>query len=366
MCEVIQILKFQRINATNERDKLLRTLDSKYTCYIESLLQQKLVIAAAITIKYDEMINKINDTIYNCLNNSIKLNMNRLRNNMNTVTDMTNKVTSSTEIQSEICENKRKQTNNKKAPERKQCNTIENESPCIQLNPPNLTNTIETNSIEPITFQSTRKYQTLEQQLFASGKNLKCEQCDKLFDDHQFFRKHMRITHNVMKPYKCCHCNQCFDIKNGLMTHIKQIHFMQFKNRYQSRKYEPVVTCKQCNKVMKSAKILKRHIQSVHNKVPKIECNICHEKFHWKKEYNKHFYSVHTEVRPYKCDICSFSYRRKKSLTDHKRTHTGERPYKCCKCNKGFIRSSNRNSHQKVCKKDYLVPYLLTSFDDNC
>eukprot|EP01084_Bolivina_argentea_P042179 77811_1 len=80
MCDIYitTFLRLQQIQATKERNKLLENLELKYANYINSLMRQKVLIAASISLKYDEIIHNINDAIYNCLNNKLKTNMAQL------------------------------------------------------------------------------------------------------------------------------------------------------------------------------------------------------------------------------------------------------------------------------------------------
>ncbi len=81
------LLLFQEQQPTllNNRDKLLQKLESKYVQQIHSLLQQKILISTTIIRQHDEMLNEINQNIYECINNQLKATKLPISNNINTI-----------------------------------------------------------------------------------------------------------------------------------------------------------------------------------------------------------------------------------------------------------------------------------------
>eukprot|EP01084_Bolivina_argentea_P283019 484612_1 len=101
MLEVVQLYKQQQKNAVKQRNELLNQLELKYKRHIDSLLEQKTMIAKNITNNFDEIISNINDSIFNYLNQQITTtmismtdinnkNVSQIRKNDNTTTSNLN------------------------------------------------------------------------------------------------------------------------------------------------------------------------------------------------------------------------------------------------------------------------------------
>eukprot|EP01084_Bolivina_argentea_P049435 90921_1 len=386
MCEVIRVLQQQKIHVSQEREKLLQQLESKYMYYIHSLLLQKTLIAANITKKYDKMLNNINNSIYNYTDSIIEYNGGMQLLEVETDTIVT-------------------QLNSNETDDSNQLETAE--SQYIRNIPP-----LEKTNLKH--YKSNTVHCDPSQKLYLSGVNLKCIDCDKLFDNHENFQNHMKIKHNNLKPYLCNKCNQGFRKKGEMVSHIRCFHNQQtrfecdvchkrfyFKNDLKrhyrihtgekpykcnicnkafTRNYEftihkridhgekpnkkkdrrdichKKIECKQCHKTFSTKSVLTTHIRSVHNKETRFECDVCHKGFYFKSHCKQH-YKIHTGEKPYKCNICCKAFARNHDYKDHYRIHTGEKPYKCIVCNKSFSSTSNKGKHQKKCmsKKQAII-----------
>ncbi|XP_056587578.1 putative transcription factor Ovo-like 1 [Triplophysa dalaica] len=78
-----------------------------------------------------------------------------------------------------------------------------------------------------------------------------------------------------------------------------------------------VLTCKACQKVFSTARMLKRHAK------------------------------CHSETKRFLCESCGKGFNDTFDLKRHVRTHTGVRPYKCSLCAKAFTQRCSLESHQK-------------------
>ena len=63
--------------------------------------------------------------------------------------------------------------------------------------------------------------------------------------------------------------------------------------------------------------ILKRHMQSVHEKKKPHKCSICDYSCSQKGDLKKHIESVHEEKKSHKCSICDYTCSRKGQLKIH-------------------------------------------------
>ena len=82
---------------------------------------------------------------------------------------------------------------------------------------------------------------------------------------------------------------------------------------------ESVYFCASCSKSFTQKKLLKRHIDRVHNKLKTRSCNICAKSFYDKAD-----------------------------LDQHKKTHSGERPFSCAHCDKTFSYLTTAKRHRRL------------------
>jgi len=105
------------------------------------------------------------------------------------------------------------------------------------------------------------------------------------------------------------------------------------------------IKCDQCSFRTRFQPSLKKHIRTVHEKVP---CTVC-GKIISKVRLTIHMNTFHTEEKkkPFLCKICNKGYGCKKSFQEHGNIHTGERPFQCDLCEKRFASSGNMYMHRR-------------------
>jgi hypothetical protein len=81
----------------------------------------------------------------------------------------------------------------------------------------------------------------------------KCDQCDKSFGRKSHLQRHIKLIHQLLKPFKCENCDKSFGEKHNLHIHIKAIH--QLLKPY---------TCEHCDKSFGQKSNLQRHIRRIH------------------------------------------------------------------------------------------------------
>ena len=105
-------------------------------------------------------------------------------------------------------------------------------------------------------------------------KNLKCEQCNKIFSSKTVLQIHKRI-HTGTKPYQCLSCNKSFSQRHTLKYH-ERIHTG-----------EKPYHCVTCKKTFSHSYNLKLH-QRIHTGEKPYECEKCSKKFKSKSNLNQH------------------------------------------------------------------------------
>ena len=234
-------------------------------------------------------------------------------------------------------------------------------------------------------------------QAHTTERNIKCEQCPKLFSTESLQRKHSREKHNSEKiRFPCDQCEKVFASGSGLKDHIVRIHSEEMN-----------FSCDYCNKSFKVERVLKKHIKDLHEKTftptpckvcgkmlrtrvtqwfhskahietetqkvncrhcPKMlkpsklanhmkrheliptTCNICNKKvIDLKRHKQTHF----AQIKAHQCDVCKKGFETKARLLGHQLIHTTEKPFQCPQpnCSKSFNNSGSRHRHATVCMK---------------
>ena len=110
-----------------------------------------------------------------------------------------------------------------------------------------------------------------------------------------------------------------------------------------------VLHCDECSFQTQFQPYLKKHIRTVHEKLP---CTVC-GKIVSKVRLTIHMNIFHTEEKkkPFVCKTCNKGFSCKKSFQEHSNIHTGERPFQCDLCEKDL-------PLQEICT--CIVVFLIT------
>ena len=177
---------------------------------------------------------------------------------------------------------------------------------------------------------------------YGYGK-LKCDFCEKTYNNPYNLKRHVRETHDKKKgeqaicnicgkvllskyiltihhknmheivplKYKCEKCGKMWESKGKLNKHM-EIHLLQ------------KTPCTICGKIYND---VERHIKSAHSneKDKRIQCQDCGKGFQSKSHLKMHQMSVHLKLRPYSCRYgCEFSYNDSSNRNSHERKVHGK------------------------------------------
>ena len=177
-----------------------------------------------------------------------------------------------------------------------------------------------------------------------------------VFDSQKETNKHIIDVHRNKKPNIICeHCAKSFSGVNQLKTHLG--------SKKCKKSDRPILQCSQCAFRTQLQAYLKKHIRTVHEKLP---CEVCGKLvpksvsfvsfflirwcapdfkkislFFQRMKVHMTIFHTDNEDKPYKCAICGKGYATKVTYLEHSNIHTGKRPYQCDFCEKRFSSSGN-------------------------
>lgn len=169
------------------------------------------------------------------------------------------------------------------------------------------------------------KKDVLVHQSIHSGKELKCNVCNKLFRSMKFLKRHIK-THMITKPHICKTCNKGFTESSALCKHMKQHHLREPRDK----KY----ICDECGQRFTDQYYLTLHTRKHTGEKP-FTCEICNKSFYDPRSYKPHMDS-HKGVRSYLCSYCGKSFIQSGHLRQHLLVHSKEKSHRCNMCHKSF------------------------------
>ncbi|XP_036414885.1 zinc finger protein 37 homolog [Colossoma macropomum] len=127
------------------------------------------------------------------------------------------------------------------------------------------------------------------------------------------------------------HCNQICNDLSSVAAHS------------QSHLPEKAFRCAVCDKPLRSAWLLKKHMIKCHKERP-YHCDLCGKSYGDAHVLRVHL-KTHSTERPFQCESCGKMYKKKSHLKDHERTHTGDKRYSCSACGMCFIWTNQVKVH---------------------
>lgn len=91
----------------------------------------------------------------------------------------------------------------------------------------------------------------------------------------------------------------------------------------------------------------------------------CGSEYFSKYNLKRHVESVHQKVKKFKCSICQVLFSSKQSLREHYFKHQGSMPFKCLSCNKSFRQASLLSLHKRIHNSEGTDSVIIkTELDD--
>ncbi|ODM92814.1 putative zinc finger protein [Orchesella cincta] len=176
--------------------------------------------------------------------------------------------------------------------------------------------------------------------------NNKCSVCSKTFSHKYELNRHLKF-HNGEKPFKCLLCGKCFYFRWMLNTHILshekthscdvcQNSFATARSlkTHQQTHYERVrIKCAECPITFFNKNGLQSHVRQVHRQERPFPCDICDKSFSRRWVRDMHLTS-HLNELPYKCEICGKRLKNKSGLYSHMNFHRSKVEFPCVSCPK--------------------------------
>ncbi|XP_065225732.1 zinc finger protein 184-like [Planococcus citri] len=215
------------------------------------------------------------------------------------------------------------------------------------------------------------------------GRSFSCNICSRNFANGSNLRRHTRILHKGLKPFKCPECHKSFSREDWMKSHVLLTH-VQLQNRSKSRLESNI-----CEKYSSRSDLnshegsVKLEHASIATPAPKlfeysptflgtnainkigsanrdkaanlgqaIVCGICGRNFKSKHHLNRHTF-LHVGLKPFECAECGRSFSQKETMEEHARLlhnpyHT--RQYKCDNCDRRFTSQSRLNVHKRLAR----------------
>ncbi|XP_050421304.1 zinc finger protein 766-like [Adelges cooleyi] len=177
------------------------------------------------------------------------------------------------------------------------------------------------------TSSNTKKINHRNSRTIGSTRNkdglFNCGVCLKSVSSISSLRRHCRITHTDVKPFKCDVCEKTFSLLHHLKTH--------------ERKHtgEKPFKCNVCKKTFGDQSSFKRH-ERVHTGEKLVRCNVCEKTFGYQTNLKTHE-RIHTGEKPFKRKVCAKSFSHQANLKRHERIHTGENPINAMSVKKHLV-----------------------------
>lgn len=166
---------------------------------------------------------------------------------------------------------------------------------------------------------------------------LYCNVCQKGFLSNYVLNDHMN-RHTGATPHQCHKCGSAYSSVRSLESHYHRFHPELCKNK--------LLRCGSCSRVFKSKKKMEEHKMAKHPNGCKNVCEYCGKDFSFRESLVRHR-RIHTGEKPKECSVCKKRFACATYLQSHMRTHTGEKPYQCRFCWKKFSQRSSLVTHEK-------------------
>ncbi|KAL0858296.1 hypothetical protein ABMA27_012196 [Loxostege sticticalis] len=172
--------------------------------------------------------------------------------------------------------------------------------------------------------------------IHTDEKPFKCSFCEYACRDSSTLRKHQE-RHMGIKRYQCELCPKRYDFKTRLAAHVREIHTAPELREH---------ACSRCNSAFKDKRVLRRHIEVVHDRKRACECSVCGKYIPDSHNLPAHM-RTHVDAKPYACAFqgCTVRFRDKSDLKRHAVIHNPAKQVTCDHCGHSFSRKHHLMKH---------------------
>uniref|UniRef100_A0A1B6DZT1 C2H2-type domain-containing protein n=2 Tax=Clastoptera arizonana TaxID=38151 RepID=A0A1B6DZT1_9HEMI len=204
----------------------------------------------------------------------------------------------------------------------------------------------------PICSHSTSQWNSMSIHLWKDHRiNMdlfSCEQCTYKTNSFSKLNQHCKI-HGEERPYLCDTCGKGFKTTKQLRNH-KVIHRSRVRVTEEGVEVNGPLrrhfVCKICNRTFAEKRVVRQHIETVHNKMKNFLCSCCGHTASSRSALRMHI-RQHTGEKPFSCEHCPYNTADHNSLRRHIMRHTGKYPYRCPHCTYACIQSTTYKTHLK-------------------
>ncbi|XP_037822831.1 transcription factor grauzone-like [Lucilia sericata] len=171
-------------------------------------------------------------------------------------------------------------------------------------------------------------------------KKFPCTECGKFYGNSYLLKIHTEVVHLKKQAKVCYICGKTLGTSTEYKTHM---------NKHEGIP-TPVINCDVCGLRLISERSLKLHKESQHPVGGKQDhpCPICHKISPTARALKKHINTMHERGCDHKCTMCGKAFRRPETLKEHIASqHTGATLYTCPWCPKTFNSNGNMHAHRK-------------------
>ncbi|XP_065368954.1 transcription factor grauzone-like [Calliphora vicina] len=171
-------------------------------------------------------------------------------------------------------------------------------------------------------------------------KKFPCTECGKFYGNSYLLKIHTEVVHLKKQAKVCYICGKTLGTSTEYKAHM---------NKHEGIP-APLINCDVCGLRLTSERSLKLHKESQHPVGGKQQhpCPVCHKISPTARALKKHVNTMHEKGYDHKCSMCEKAFRRAEALKEHIASqHTGTTLYTCPWCPKTFNSNGNMHAHRK-------------------